>query len=226
MIVYGEYSGSANGGRSYDPIAKTWKVISTTGQPTERDVVAAVWTGTKMIEWGGARNQGATEWADGGIYDPVTDTWSAMPQTGAIPTMRGGHSAVWTGTRMIIWGGGRYGDFSAADHLLNDGASYDPATGIWTAISSVNAPTPRYAHTAVWTGSKMIVWGGKEQNSGERNVNDGAAYDPATDTWTPISTTNAPEARWGHVAVWSNIGMIVWGGQATSGHPTDLYLYH
>jgi len=72
----------------------------------------------------------------------------------------------------------------------------------------------------------MIVWGGKEQNMGSRYVNDGAAYDPATDTWTPISTTNAPEARWGQVAVWSNIGMIVWGGQATGGHPTDLYLYH
>ena len=62
------------------------------------------------------------------------------------------------------------------------------------------------------------------QLSGERYVNDGAAYDPVSDTWTPISTTNAPEARWGHVAVWSSLGMIVWGGQATSGHPADLTL--
>ena len=30
----------------------------------------------------------------------------------------------------------------------------------WTATSTTNAPTGRTGHTAVWTGSEMIVWGG------------------------------------------------------------------
>ena len=30
----------------------------------------------------------------------------------------------------------------------------------WTATSATNAPSARWAHTAVWTGSEMIVWGG------------------------------------------------------------------
>jgi hypothetical protein len=30
----------------------------------------------------------------------------------------------------------------------------------WAATSTVNAPTARDLHTAVWTGSEMIVWGG------------------------------------------------------------------
>jgi hypothetical protein len=30
----------------------------------------------------------------------------------------------------------------------------------WTAISTTNAPAARASHTAVWTGSEMIVWGG------------------------------------------------------------------
>ena len=30
----------------------------------------------------------------------------------------------------------------------------------WTATSTVNAPSPRFDHTAVWTGSEMIIWGG------------------------------------------------------------------
>jgi hypothetical protein len=30
----------------------------------------------------------------------------------------------------------------------------------WTATSTTNAPTGRISHTAVWTGSEMIVWGG------------------------------------------------------------------
>ena len=30
----------------------------------------------------------------------------------------------------------------------------------WTATSTTNAPVRRAGHTAVWTGSEMIVWGG------------------------------------------------------------------
>src|SRR5439155_12119781 len=30
----------------------------------------------------------------------------------------------------------------------------------WTPTTLTNAPSARYQHTAVWTGSEMIVWGG------------------------------------------------------------------
>src|SRR6185436_238044 len=55
----------------------------------------------------------------------------------------------------------------------------------WDNGSLDDGPDPRSGHTAVWTGSVMIVWGG----------NGGARYDPATDTWTATSTVNAPSAR-------------------------------
>ena len=35
----------------------------------------------------------------------------------------------------------------------------------WTATSITNAPAGRYLHTAVWTGSEMIVWGGFDGSS-------------------------------------------------------------
>src|SRR4030095_6732493 len=34
----------------------------------------------------------------------------------------------------------------------------------WTATNTTNAPTGRFWHTAVWTGSEMIVWGGDDEN--------------------------------------------------------------
>jgi hypothetical protein len=40
----------------------------------------------------------------------------------------------------------------------------------WTATSLASAPFPRYFHTAVWTGSEMIVWGGTDDTS---NFNSG-----------------------------------------------------
>src|SRR5206468_5249361 len=56
----------------------------------------------------------------------------------------------------------------------------------WMAINTTNAPSGRELHTAVWTGSEMIVWGG--QNSSVLNT--GGRYTPSTDSRTPRCTTN------------------------------------
>ena len=41
--------------------------------------------------------------------------------------------------------------------ISDDGECTDDT---WTATSTTNAPDARALHTAVWTGSEMIVWGG------------------------------------------------------------------
>ena len=105
---------------------------------------------------------------------------------------------------MIVWGG-----FGSAG-LLNTGGRYNPSTDSWTATSTVNAPSVRYLHTAVWTGSEMIVWGGIDPNT--FYLNTGGRYNPGTNSWTATSTTNAPSARGDHTAVWIGSEMIVWGG--------------
>src|SRR5437763_8362806 len=58
----------------------------------------------------------------------------------------------------------------------------------WTATSMTNAPVARYEHTAVWTGTEMIVWGGADQS--QTFLNTGGRYDTSTDSWTATSTTN------------------------------------
>jgi len=130
----------------------------------------------------------------------IDDTWTATSTTNA-PAARASHTAVWTGSEMIVWGG--YGGT-----YLNTGGRYDPSTDSWTAISTINAPAPRGGNTAVWTGSEMIVWGGDNGVS----VNTGGKYNPATDTWTATNTATAPLGRIFHTAVWDGSEMIVWGG--------------
>jgi len=103
---------------------------------------------------------------------------------------------------MLVWGGVNVQGY------LNSGGRYDPATDSWTATSTAGAPSPRYRHTAVWTGSAMLVWGGV--NAGYLNT--GGRYDPATDSWTATSTANAPSPRDKHTAVWTGSAMLVWGG--------------
>ncbi|MEK6607471.1 MAG: hypothetical protein AABZ30_07410 [Myxococcota bacterium] len=50
----------------------------------------------------------------------------------------------------------------------------------WTATSTTGAPAPRDYHTAVWTGSELIVWGGLsgEPGGGGTYVDTGGRYTP------------------------------------------------
>jgi N-acetylneuraminic acid mutarotase len=132
----------------------------------------------------------------------TNDTWTATSTINA-PSARAGHTAVWTGNEMIVWGGV---DFDGIH--LNTGGRYNPTTDSWTATSTTNAPSARTGHTAVWTGSEMIVWSGHDRFY----LNTGGRYNLSTNSWTATSTTNAPSPRWGHTAVWTGSEMIVWGG--------------
>ena len=96
-----------------------------------------------------------------------------------------------------------------------NGASGDQCDGLGNCLSSgawsplAVGPSARYLHTAVWTGTEMIVWGGRDDNG---ELGDGSRYDPAANTWTPVTNNNAPSARFYHEAVWTGTEMIVWGG--------------
>jgi N-acetylneuraminic acid mutarotase len=200
MIVWG--GGNAantlfNTGGRYNPLTDSWTATGTTGAPGVRTRHTAVWTGNEMIIWGGHSNTG-------GRYNPSTNSWTATNTTGA-PQSRYIHTAVWSGTEMIVWGG----IADAGLIRVNNGGKYDPGTNSWTATSLTNVPASRSEHTALWTGSEMIVWGGYNGSTG---FNTGGKYNPGTDSWTTTSTVTAPTARWSHSAVWIGTQMIVWGG--------------
>ena len=183
-------------------IDDTW--TPTGGAPLGRAAHTAVWTGSEMIIWGGSVLN------TGGRYDPSTDTWIATTTTNA-PDPRSSHTAVWTGSEMIVWGGIGNG---FPPPYFNTGGRYNPGTDSWTATSVANAPAGRYLHTAVWTGSEMIVWGGADFFD---YFNTGGRYNPNTDSWTATSATNPPDPRASHTAVWTGSEMIVWGGNDSSG---------
>jgi N-acetylneuraminic acid mutarotase len=129
----------------------------------------------------------------------VEDTWTA---TAGPADGRAVHTAVWTGSEMIVWGG-------LGPIPLNTGGRYNPSTDSWVTTTTTNAPAVRSYHTAVWTGTEMIVWGGLNDAG---PLNSGGRYNPITDSWIPTTISNAPDARYIHTAVWTGSEMIVWGG--------------
>ena len=211
MIVWGGYDGtnSVNTGGRYNPASDTWAATSTTNAPDARYGHTTVWTGSEMIVWGGYYDTG-------GRYDPNTDTWIATSTVNA-PTSRAGARGVWTGSEMIVWGGSFY---DGTYHYLNTGGRYNPAADTWIATSVTNAPDGRSSHTAIWTGAEMIVWGGGQGLSGGF-YNTGGRYNPGLDSWAATNTSNPPQARISHTAVWTGSQMVIWGGILYSNTDTN-----
>lgn len=225
MIIWGGSGGIDaeiyRDGSSYDPIADTWRVIDTDTRdgPRWRILHTAVWTGEEMIIWGGV-NYPDPYYNTGGRYKPLTNTWQPTEYLYA-PAARAYHSAVWTGSEMIVWGGIVAQE---AEWRINTGGRYNPSDDSWVFTNTADAPSARGNHSAVWTGSKMIIWGGLDT---ENNVlNTGALYDPSDDSWSPMSTSGAPPGAYDHSAVWTGTVMLVWGGSGESANLSSGGIYH
>ena len=218
MIVWG---GIANQelktGSVYDPAAETWTSIILDGAPRERTNHTAVWTGTEMIIWGGSKYEPASSgnvyFNNGAKYNPATNFWQEITVSNA-PSGRSLHTAVWNESEMIVWGGFAQGN--SLDIAFHSGGRYNPETDSWIPTSNELVPAERIHHTAVWTGTEMIVWGGWN-NYGTKYLNTGGLYYPVYNTWISISTANAPAGREYPTAVWTGNEMIVWGGRNASG---------
>ncbi len=211
------------GGR-YDPVANRWTAMARTGTNyIARSNAKAVWTGREMIIWGGRWFGGASTVDDGVAYNPTLDEWRSLSTSGA---PRGGvdEAMIWTGRQMIVWGG-TVNDQGPTNLgvQVGDGARYDPELDSWTPISSIGAPSPRAAMAAVWTGSRLLVWGGARIEGTTDSplvmgLQDGAAYDPEADEWSPISSTALIDstATW-RVSFWTGGEMLVWDNYPNGG---------
>ncbi len=146
------------------------------------------------------------KWSDWGVC-AVTKGWDDMASpTGISFQGRQYHSAVWTGTDMLVWGGQTTSYYNGDAN----GAAYNPSKDTWTALPAVPSSfVGRYYQSAVWTGKEMIIWGGYSSYPYYRN--DGAAYDPALKSWVLLSASPL-QARYAQSAVWTGTEMIIWGG--------------
>jgi hypothetical protein len=194
------YWASTNGGL-YDPVADTWSPLSNTGAPRPTGEALAVWTGSEMIVWGGTTNGSQTyQVSTGGRYDPGANTWS--PMTGTPPSARSNPLGVWTGSEMIVWGGG-----------VANGKLYSPATGWGASIATANSPGAQTSPQGAWLPgtSEMLTVSGTA-----------GRYKPSTTTWTTVQAAYSDgQSRRDHAAIWTGTEMLFWGG-TINGVPTDI----
>lgn len=247
IVWGGRASSGLTSGARFDPVGNTWEAMSNVNTPDPGMVTSAIWGGGYMNVFSNGADARYDPVADlwlpiafdyspfhsfawtgtdvlilsrigaslGGFrYNPVGNSQQTISQTGA-PTVHLGLATAWDGSGLLVWGGSDTGGPPAAP----GGARYNPVANQWTPIAATGAPSPRRYAGAAWTGSEMIIWGGRDDSNGA--LRNGGRYNPATNQWQGLAGNNLPTARSGHSAVWTGSEMIVWGGQGTAGYLGD-----
>ena len=204
------------------------ETIYPTGPFLPRNGATTAWTGGDWLIWGGTDSGGNPLPTPGARYNLSSNSFVTINSANG-PTPRHDPTAIWTGDEMIIWGGHI---LSTEYFTVGTGGRYHLVSDSWTPTSALNAPYARSGHSAVWTGTEMIIWGGFSYSNlggtfgGSTNLSTGARYNPASNTWTPLSTNGAPTARCYHFAVWTGSQMLVWGGATAQGGTATGGLYN
>jgi N-acetylneuraminic acid mutarotase len=129
LVLGGTRSGSVEPiarGVAYDPSKNTWRWLAPMEFP--RTGFVSDWTGNQLIVWGGVGAGGSIP-QHGEAYDPVTDSWSALPR--APLRARIDAVGVWSGSQLLIWGGSDARAAAKPDPTfppLFDGAALTPAS--------------------------------------------------------------------------------------------------
>lgn len=214
MILWGghdEIGCVVGGGGIYDPSGDEWRSMSSDGAPGNTTSQAAFWVGSEMVIWaGGVATDGdegcvAAAEPSSGRYDPVEDRWAPIAVEGS-PTTRDAFAWAWTAHELVIWGG-----WDEGGQMLGDGARWNASEDRWTSIAAEDAPAPRRHASFTWTGRELLVWGGFDGQGLQFARFDGGRYDPASDTWAPITPEGAPDVPVGiGDSVWTGTRWLVW----------------
>jgi len=188
---------------SFNPSTGDWTRLPDPGIPRVEGM-EGVWTGTEAIFYGGYAGGGESP---GVAWNPATRTWRTLA-----PADRGHiqeHHLVWTGEHVIVYSG--HSGPSHPDRLL----LYDPAADAWTESAPIPI-TPVEHLGAAWTGQDLILWGGAATYGDRHTTNQGALYNPTTDTWT-VMADSPLSPRCDHTLTWTDDVAIVFGGIETCG---------
>lgn len=206
----------------YDPVDDVWEELATPpGGPRYGYHLSL--RGDSLLMLGGGTRQADPRGAE---YSVTSGTWQAVEPLPKQVSEVIGESAVrlrgGPASSVLYWGG-MASDYSATGL----GWLVDVGTGEATAIPP-SPLSPRFNHTAVWTGEEVLIWGGSDDGkrafSGhehDRTLNDGAAYRPAAQAWRMLAPSPFSGAAFHTEALWTGSEMIVLKGRAGAAYDPD-----
>ncbi|KAL0480210.1 tea1 [Acrasis kona] len=143
--------------------------------------------------------------------------WTNITTTNT-PSKRAWHSSVIINNKFYVFGG-----FDKTKNI--DSTVYEldlsQQSPSWKTLSSSNAASPRFLHSAVTHNNKMYTFGGMTADS--KFFNDVHEFDPSTNKWTQIKTNEGPSPRAAHSATQYADRMYIFGGTASGEYYGDTW---
>jgi len=211
-----------------------WQLEGADGVAVAVEDGVAVWTGREVLVWGGmtipdpVAAPSVATLADGVAYDPTRRTWRRLPRP---PVQLRWASlnqwVLWTGRELMV-GGVEQGPGGGTR-----AGAYDPATNRWRLLPRspqlTGGPDHLQARTAMWAGTRLLVWNFWSPTAHTANNRDAVAarpeaepegidlwaYDPATNRWTvlPDPPDQVRQMMAGASMVWTGQEVIIASAQ-------------
>jgi N-acetylneuraminic acid mutarotase len=189
----------------------TWALTGSMKIAREGQTATLLANGQVLVAGGTA---GANTLASAELYTPATGKWSA---TGSMTTARAGQTATLLPNGQVLVAGGFNQTTAGSFTYLASAELYNPAAGTWTATGSMH--TARLSETAtLFPDGRVLVAGGAATVNGSFQVFASAElYDPATGTWIPTGSMNAPREQ--HTATLLPNGQVLAAGGYNDADP-------
>jgi hypothetical protein len=193
-------------GAAFNPDTNRWATLPPAPEGQEHleghDGIA-VWTGREVLVWGGitieADNPNVAMPAHGVAYDPARRTWRRLPRPPLqLRWVSLNQWVLWTGRELMA------GGVEAGPGGGTRAGAYDPATNRWRLLPRsprlTGGPSHLQARTAMWAGTRLLVWNFwsptartannptavADRPEAEPDGIDLWAYDPTGDRWTVL----------------------------------------
>ena len=173
-------SPALNTAELYDPTTHAFTALAGTMRSVRSNHTATRLPDGKVLLTGGQDNNNGDGLNSSELYDPTTQTFTAVGATMTSP--RGGHAAALLPDGKVLLMGG----FNNSSVALNSAELFDPATRTFTALASTMASRRAEFRAISLPDGKVLLTGG---SSSDIAFNSAELYDPTTRTFTAISAT-------------------------------------
>ena len=186
----------ASDGFAFDPVPRAWTAIPSA--PEALGAPRGVWTGEEALFFELDEEEGS-----GSViaFDPDARRWHSLSSPPHEPGWGGAWA--WTGSELIVAGGGDVGDSET-----HQAWALDPVRDAWRPLPDM--PIAVNLADATWTGEEVVVVGSEidRRNHASTRTAVAAAYDPVGDSWRrlpdpPVSAqTSAVDTVDGRLVAW------------------------
>ncbi len=206
-------SGVVNNAQLYNPSNQTFTSANFMNVARWLHSATLLSDGTVLIAGGSdLANEETLDTAE--IYNPATGTFTLLSST--LNTARVGHTATLLNNGQVLIVGGYDPDYG----LISDAELYDPPTQTFIDLGNTNVP--RYEHTAtILESGQVLIAGGETDPTPTGAYNVAELYNPASQTFTPVSVPMTTPREGQAAALLNNGQVLITGGNDPATGPLN-----